>query len=58
MAAVPDDLVDAAALVGPKERIVERLQAWKKAGTLGHVGAMLIGTGDVATLKVIADEML
>jgi len=58
MAAVPNELVDGAALVGPKERIVERLQAWKKANTLGHVDSMLIGTGDLATLKVIADEML
>lgn len=58
MAAVPDELVDSVALVGPKERIVERLQAWKTAGKKGHVSAMLVGSGDVATLKVIADEML
>jgi alkanesulfonate monooxygenase SsuD/methylene tetrahydromethanopterin reductase-like flavin-dependent oxidoreductase (luciferase family) len=58
MAAVPNELVDGAALVGPKERIVERLQAWKAAGKLRHVDSMLIGSGDAATLKVIAEEML
>jgi alkanesulfonate monooxygenase SsuD/methylene tetrahydromethanopterin reductase-like flavin-dependent oxidoreductase (luciferase family) len=58
IAAVPNALVDEAALVGPKERIVERLQAWKAADILGHVDAMLIDTGDVATLRVIAEEML
>ena len=31
-AAVPDALVDAVHLVGPKERIRDRLQAWKEAG--------------------------
>ena len=37
-AAVPDGLVDALALVGPRERIVERLSAWKEAGARGEVG--------------------
>ncbi|HYB98651.1 MAG TPA: LLM class F420-dependent oxidoreductase [Candidatus Limnocylindrales bacterium] len=31
-AAVPDDLVDAITLVGPKERIAERVAAWKQSG--------------------------
>ena len=29
---VPDELVDEIALVGPKERIAERLEAWREAG--------------------------
>ena len=32
--AVPDELVDEIALVGPKERIAERLEAWREAGRL------------------------
>ena len=32
--AVPDELVDEIALVGPKERIAERLEAWREAGDL------------------------
>ena len=31
-AAVPDELVDEIALVGPKERIAERLDAWRECG--------------------------
>jgi alkanesulfonate monooxygenase SsuD/methylene tetrahydromethanopterin reductase-like flavin-dependent oxidoreductase (luciferase family) len=58
MAAVPDELVDAVHLVGPAERIRERLQAWKAAGSAGHVGSMLIGAGQPEVLELIAEEML
>lgn len=58
MAAVPDELVDEVALVGPKERIVERLASWKAAGEKGHVGSMLIGAGQTEALELLAEEML
>ena len=58
MAAVPDQMVDEVALVGPKERIVERLQSWKAAGDKGHVGSMLIGAGQTEALELLANEML
>ena len=58
MAAVPDALVDEIALVGPKERIIERLQVWKEAGKQGHVGTMLIGSAQNEVLELIAAEML
>ena len=58
MAAVPDELVDAVHLVGPAERIKERLQSWKEAGSKGHVGSMLIGAGQPEALELIASEML
>lgn len=58
MAAVPDALVDAVHLVGPAGRIKERLQAWKEAGARGHVGNMLIGSGQIEALELIANEML
>ena len=58
MAAVPDELVDACHLVGPAERIKERLQAWKEAGSKGHVSSMLIGSGQPEALELIASEML
>ena len=32
IAAVPDELVDEIALIGPKERIADRLEAWKESG--------------------------
>lgn len=57
-AAVPDELVDAVHLVGPKERIAERLKAWKAAAAQGHVGSMLIGAGQPEALEFVASEML
>ena len=32
IAAVPDELVDEIALLGPRERIADRLEAWKELG--------------------------
>ena len=57
-AAVPDALVDEVALVGPEDRIRDRLQAWKEAGQKRHVGSLLAGTGDAKALRVLAEELL
>jgi F420-dependent oxidoreductase-like protein len=51
MAAIPDKLVDEVALVGPKERIVERLKAWKAS----PVKSMLIGTNSIDAIRVLAE---
>ena len=56
--AIPDKLVDDVALVGPKERIVERLEAWKEAGKKKHVGSMLLGCKQPEALRVIAEAVL
>jgi alkanesulfonate monooxygenase SsuD/methylene tetrahydromethanopterin reductase-like flavin-dependent oxidoreductase (luciferase family) len=58
MAAVPDALIDDVALVGPWERIKDRLQAWKEAGRKGHVGSMLVGGGQPELLRHLAEELL
>jgi len=58
MAAVPAELIDACHLVGPAERIKERLETWKEAGSKGHVSSMLIGTANPEALELIAQEML
>jgi len=47
----PDQLADEISLVGPKERIRERLQEWKKT----PITALLLGSRDVETLRVMAD---
>ncbi|MEP5763501.1 MAG: LLM class F420-dependent oxidoreductase [Halieaceae bacterium] len=57
-AAVPKELLDEVALVGPADRIRERLSRWKDAGSRGEVGSMLIGAHDPAVLELIAKEML
>ena len=57
-AAVPDELVDAVHLVGSKDRIRDRLGAWKEAGAKGHVDTMMIGTGQPEALELLAKELL
>ncbi len=57
-ALVPDELLDEVALVGPKDRIRERLQRWKEAGSRGEVGSMLVTAHDPAVLELLAEEML
>lgn len=58
MAAVPAELIDACHLVGPAERIKEKLQRWKSAGADGHVSNMLLGCQQPEALELIAGEML
>jgi F420-dependent oxidoreductase-like protein len=53
-AAVPDSLVDEIALIGPKERIRDRLDAWKASG----VGTMIVGAQQPEALRVMAELCL
>jgi F420-dependent oxidoreductase-like protein len=48
---VPDAFVDEVALVGPVERIRERLAAWRGSGAT----TLLVSTRDVATLRGVAE---
>ncbi|TGD74135.1 LLM class F420-dependent oxidoreductase [Mangrovimicrobium sediminis] len=57
-AAVPTELVDAVALVGPRERIRERLVPWKEAGERGEIGTLLLGVHDPSVLEFFASEIL
>ena len=51
IAAVPDELVDALYMIGSKDQIRERFQVWKEA----PIGTMMVGTGDIDTLRFIAE---
>jgi F420-dependent oxidoreductase-like protein len=53
-AAVPDAFVDAAGLVGPKERIADRLDAWRESGAT----TLLVSSLDVNSLRVVAELAL
>ena len=53
-AAVPDALVDEVALCGPKERIRERLGAWRDCG----VTTMICGIAQPEAVRVMAELVL
>jgi F420-dependent oxidoreductase-like protein len=54
IAAVPDAFVDRVALVGPRERIAERLDAFREAGAT----TLLVSTRDEAALRALAELVL
>jgi F420-dependent oxidoreductase-like protein len=53
-AAVPDALVDELCLVGPRERIADRLGAWRESG----VTTLLVQTRERETLRAMAELLL
>ena len=57
-ALVPNELLDEVSLIGPRERIIERLGPWKEAGKRGEVGSMLLGVQDPVVLELLANEVL
>ena len=54
MAAVPNELIDSIALLGPKERIRDRLEAWKAS----PVRTLLVGAAQPEALRVLAELAL
>ena len=52
--AVPDELVDAVSLIGPKERIAERLEAWRET----PVTTLVLGTTQPEALQTLAELVL
>ena len=50
-ALVPDEFVDEVALVGPVERIRDRLDAWRESGAT----TLLVSARDAATLRAVAE---
>jgi F420-dependent oxidoreductase-like protein len=51
---IPDELADALALVGPKDRIKDRLQAWQES----KVTTLLVATTDQLQLREMAELIL
>jgi F420-dependent oxidoreductase-like protein len=50
---IPDRFVDEVALVGPVERIRDRLAAWRESG----VTSLLVSARDEATLRAVAEAL-
>jgi F420-dependent oxidoreductase-like protein len=54
IAAVPDELIDEVSLVGPRERIRDRLDAWRESGAT----TLLVATRDPAAIRTMAELAL
>jgi hypothetical protein len=57
-AAVPADLIDLTNLIGPAERIRERLGSWKAAEKRGSLDMMLVTSPQPEALTLLAEELL
>jgi F420-dependent oxidoreductase-like protein len=57
-AAVPDAFLDEISLIGPPERIRDRLKAWQDIAAKNYVGSLMLVGADVAAMRVIAEAVL
>ncbi len=57
-AAVPDALIDETSLIGPKERIRDRLQAWQEVARDHRVGALVLAAPSREALRIVAEAVL
>jgi alkanesulfonate monooxygenase SsuD/methylene tetrahydromethanopterin reductase-like flavin-dependent oxidoreductase (luciferase family) len=57
-AAVPDALIDETSLVGPKDRIKDRLEAWKAVAKDHQVGTLLLVGAAPEALRIVAEAVL
>jgi F420-dependent oxidoreductase-like protein len=58
VAAVPDALVDDISLIGPRDRILDRLDAWKDAGSKRHVTTLVANEAGPEALRLLAEALL
>ena len=57
-AAVPDKLIDEISLVGPADRIKDRLAAWRQAAKDRSVGTMVLKGASIEVMRVVAEAVL
>jgi F420-dependent oxidoreductase-like protein len=57
-AAVPDKLIDEISLIGPKERIKDRLQAWQATAKQHKVGSLLLSGATIESVRLVAEAVL
>jgi F420-dependent oxidoreductase-like protein len=57
-AAVPDALIDETSLIGPKERIRDRLQAWQELAEDHRIGSLVLAGADRPALRIVAEAVL
>jgi F420-dependent oxidoreductase-like protein len=57
-AAVPDALIDEISLVGPPDRVRDRLKAWQDVAKDNRVGSLVLAGADIAALRLMAEAVL
>ena len=57
-AAVPDALIDETSLIGPKERIRDRLQAWQEVAKDHRVGSLVLAGATREAMRIVAEAVL
>ncbi|MGH7095029.1 MAG: LLM class flavin-dependent oxidoreductase, partial [Stellaceae bacterium] len=57
-AAVPDALIDEISLVGPPDRIRDRLQVWQALAADQRIGSIVLSGADAAAMRVVAEAVL
>jgi hypothetical protein len=55
---VPDALIDETSLIGPQERIRDRLEAWKEVAKERRVGTLLLAGATSEALRIVAEAIL
>ena len=55
---MPDALIDETSLIGPKDRIKDRLEAWKEIAKDHEVGTLLLVGATSEALRVVAEAVL
>ncbi len=54
-AAVPDKLIDETSLIGPKERIRDRLQTWRELARDHRIGSLVLAGATPEAMRVVAE---
>jgi F420-dependent oxidoreductase-like protein len=57
-AAVPDAFIDEISLIGPPDRIRDRLKAWQDIAKDHRVGSLVLAGADLAAMRVIAEAVI
>jgi hypothetical protein len=55
---VPEALIDEISLVGPKDRIRDRLRAWKELGRDYRVASLVLTGATPEALRVVAEDVV
>ena len=56
-AAVPDALIDEISLVGPRDRVRDRLQAWQDLAGKNWIGSLVLLGADIDAMRLIAEAV-